>query len=153
MAPSSNPRQVSVSRTIAAPPEVIFDVLADPSKHRLIDGSGTVRESKGTPQRLALGTKFGMRMKIGFPYSIRNTVVEFDEGRRIAWQHFGHHIWRYELEPVDGGTLVTETFDWASARSPKFIEMMHYPEKHPPAMARTLERLDALVTADGPHSS
>lgn len=142
-------RRVSVSRTIAAPPAVIFDVLADPSKHRLIDGSDTVRESTGETHRLAMGSKFGMRMRIGIPYSIKNTVVEFEEGRRIAWQHFGHHIWRYELETVDGGTRVTETFDWEKARSPRFIELMKYPEKHPAAMARTLERLDELVTSDG----
>lgn len=145
-------RQVSVSRTIAAPPETIFDILADPSKHPLIDGSGTVRESKGGSQHLSLGAKFGMDMKLGIPYSIRNTVVEFEEGRRIAWRHWGHHIWRYTLEPVDGGTLVTETFDWSSARSPRFIELMGYPRKHPASMASTLERLDALVTGERPSS-
>ena len=31
-------------------------------------------------------------------------VVEFEEDRRIAWRHYGHHIWRYTLEPTDGGT-------------------------------------------------
>lgn len=146
--PTTN-RCVSVSRTIAAPPEHIFDILADPSKHTLIDGSDTVREAKGSPARLRLGSKFGMHMRLGIPYSISNEVVEFEEGRRIAWRHFGHHIWRYELEAVDDGTVVTESFDWSHARSPWFIERMGYPEKHPEAMRRTLERLDALVTADG----
>ena len=53
-----------------------------------------------------------MSMKIGVPYSISNTVVEFEEGSVIAWQHFGRHIWRYRLEPVPGGTTVTEEFDY-----------------------------------------
>ena len=30
----------SVERVIPAPPEKIFDLLADPAKHPLIDGSG-----------------------------------------------------------------------------------------------------------------
>ena len=131
---------------IAAEPEAIFAVLADPAKHSIIDGSGTVKQAKGNPERLTLGSKFSMGMKMGVPYSTKNTVVEFDDGRLIAWQHFGRHRWRYTLVPVDGGTEVTETFDWSGARSPWFIEKMGYPQKHPAAMAKTLERLDAYVT-------
>ena len=139
-------KQVSVRRVISAEPQAIFEVLADPSKHSVIDGSGTVKKAKGDVDRLALGTKFAMGMKIGLDYSIKNTVVEFDEGRLIAWRHFGRHVWRYTLVPVDGGTEVTETFDWSSALSPWFIERKGYPESHPTEMARTLERLDTYVT-------
>ena len=32
----------SVERVIAAPPEKIFDLLADPARHHDIDGSGSV---------------------------------------------------------------------------------------------------------------
>jgi hypothetical protein len=139
-------KQVSVSRIIAAEPEAIFNVLADPSKHSVIDGSGSVKQVKGNPGRLALGSKFSMGMKIVFNYSIKNTVVEFEEGRLIAWRHFGRHIWRYTLTPVAGGTEVTETFDWAPALIPAMIERQGYPTKHPVAMAKTLERLDTYVT-------
>ncbi|NCY16787.1 MAG: dimethyladenosine transferase [Actinobacteria bacterium] len=139
-------KQVSVSRIIDAEPAAIFDVLADPSKHSIIDGYGSVKQVKGDPGRLALGSTFSMRMKIVFNYSIKNTVVEFEENRRIAWRHFGRHIWRYTLEPVPGGTEVTETFDWAPALSPGMIERQGYPTKHPLAMAKTLERLDTYVT-------
>jgi uncharacterized protein (UPF0262 family) len=38
-------KQVSVTRFIAAPPEAIFDVLADPAKHPIIDGSGSLKVS------------------------------------------------------------------------------------------------------------
>jgi hypothetical protein len=142
-----NQRAVSVSRVIDAPAQEIFDVLADPAMHPVIDGSGTVQGSRdGNPERLAKGARFGMNMKIGAPYRIRNTVVEFDEGKRIAWRHFGRHIWRYELEPADGGTKVTETFDYSNALSPRFIELMGYPRKHPEGMKATLERLEAEVT-------
>ena len=56
-----------------------------------------------------------MSMKIGIPYSTVSEVVEYDENRRIAWQIYstikwlsrsgGGRIWRYELEPVGGGTI------------------------------------------------
>ncbi|MEO6571104.1 MAG: SRPBCC family protein [Ilumatobacteraceae bacterium] len=139
-------RVVSVSRVIKASPEAIFDVLADPTRHSDIDGSGMVQNVRGESKRLAMGSKFGMDMKMGpVPYRISNTVKEFDENRRIAWAHFGKHRWRYELEPVDGGTRVTESFDWSTSALPKAIEMMGYPDRHPASMEATLERLARLV--------
>ncbi|CAM8630140.1 Polyketide cyclase/dehydrase [Acidimicrobiia bacterium] len=143
---SNNPREVSVSRVIAADPAAIFAVLADPSKHPIIDGSGSLVQAKGNSSQLVLGDKFSMGMKIGFSYSIKNTVVEYEKDRLIGWRHFGRHVWRYTLEPVDGGTRVTETFDWSTAIIPKVIELQKYPEKHPAGMAKTLERLDTYVT-------
>lgn len=141
-------QSVSASRLIDAPAEVIFAILADPSRHAEIDGSGTVRGSKdSTPELLTMGSKFGMKMKIGVPYDMRSTVVEYEENKLLAWAHFGKHRWRYELEEVDGGTMVTETFDWSTALSPKFIELMGYPKKTLPAIEKTLERLDAVATA------
>ena len=143
--PSSTGRSVSSSAVVAAPATEIFDLLCDPSRHGEIDGSGMVQGSRDGALRLALGTRFGMDMKIGpLPYRTSNTVVEFETDRRIAWAHFGGHRWRYELEPVEGGTRVTETFDWSTARSPKFIELMKYPAKNLTAIERTLERLVAL---------
>lgn len=139
-------RVVSVSRVIKASPEAIFDVVADPARHGEIDGSGMVQNVRGESNRLELGSTFGMDMKLGpLPYRISNKVVEFDEGRLIAWAHFGGHRWRYELEPVDGGTKVTESFDWSTARIPKAIELMGYPKKHPANMEATLDRLAALL--------
>jgi hypothetical protein len=126
---------VSVDRIISAPAAAIFAVIADPSRHPEIDGSGTVKKVKpGAPQQLALGAVFGMSMKLGVPYTMSNTVIEFEPDRRIAWQtvvsgpvgrFIGGRIWRYELAPVDGGTRVTETWDisrdkqrWMLGRGP-----------------------------------
>lgn len=144
--PRAGHRRVSVSRVIAAEPSAVFAVLTDPAAHAVIDGSGTVRRPRGDPARLQLGSRFSMGMRMGLPYFVKNEVVEYAEDRLIAWQHFGRHRWRYQLEPVEGGTRVTETFDWSTARSPRFIERMGYPASHPEAMARTLERLDRYVT-------
>jgi uncharacterized protein YndB with AHSA1/START domain len=139
-------RSISVSKVIHAPASRIFDLLADPRQHVRLDGSGSVSSVKDAPTRLALGSTFSMHMKMGFGYVTRNRVVEFDENRRIAWHHFALFVWRYELEDVDGSTLVTESFDydrpWAFA-----IIAMGFPERNRSAMTATLERLDAAVTS------
>jgi hypothetical protein len=138
---------VSRSITISAPPNVIFAILADPRQHVLIDGSGTVKGTLSVPERLALGTKFGMRMRLGVPYRIKNTVVEFEEDRRIAWRHFARHVWRYELEPRDDApdgtatTLVTETFDPHPALAPWFLAVAGFPARNTVGIEKTLERL------------
>ena len=101
----TTPRIAEASRIVAAPAADIFELLATPAEHALIDGSGSVRGVQPrTPERLSAGAKFGMQMKIGAPYKILNHVVEFEEGRRIAWQHFAGHTWRYLLEPIDAGS-------------------------------------------------
>jgi uncharacterized protein YndB with AHSA1/START domain len=138
-------QQVSVERFIAAPPSAIFDLLADPGKHALFDGSGTVKGHRGTQTRLGLGSTFGMDMRMGAPYRIKSRVMEFEENRLIAWSHWGGHRWRYELEETEGGTRVTETFDWSTSRLPKAIELLGYPKRHVGNMEATLARLAELV--------
>ena len=145
---------VSVERIIPASPEKIFDLLADPARHRDIDGSGTVRDAKSGSERLALGSTFGMSMKMGIPYSMVSTVVEYEDDRRIAWQTRGPtplgrfvagRIWRYELEPVEGGTLVRESWDISQERV-KFV-VRPSRGKTKKAMEATLERIEQVVTS------
>jgi uncharacterized protein YndB with AHSA1/START domain len=142
-------KSVSTERLINAPAERIFAVLADPSQHCVIDGSGTVKRTRNAPDRLTLGSKFGMAMHHYLPYPITNQVVEFEEGRRIAWRHIAHDVWRYELEPSpsgpDGATLVRETFDWSHGHAGKLLEIMGTPKQNLAAMEKTLERLAAHV--------
>ena len=134
-------RSVSRSVVVPAPPSEVFALLADPRRHAEIDGSGTVQGTLKAPDRLSSGATFGMKMRLGLPYVIKNEVVEFVENERVAWRHVGHHVWRYELEPVDGGTRVTETFDWAPARSPKVLELLKVPARNARSIDATLERL------------
>jgi hypothetical protein len=150
-----DPDVASVERFIPAPAGVIFDLLADPARHKDIDGSGTVRNASEGSQRLALGSKFGMSMKMGIPYSMVSTVVEFEENRRIAWQprpsigfmrrFAGGRIWRYELEPRDGGTLVRESWDIRQEVHKKTVRGMR--PKALESMAATLERIEKIVAA------
>ena len=151
---------VSVERVITAPADRIFDLLADPARHHDIDGSGTVRDTKDSTERLQLGAKFGMKMHLGVNYSMVNEIIEFDDGKRIAWQTgpgdgwqsrlFGGRIWRYDLEPADGGTLVRETWDVSQEKGPiKHLLRVGRSREHTRgAMEKTLENI-ARITETG----
>lgn len=145
----------SVERVIAAPASAIFAVLADPSRHCEIDGSGTVRSATEASQQVTLGSTFGMDMKLGIGYRMENTVIEFEPDRLIAWQtrpsigilrrFIGGRIWRYELEPVDGGTLVRETWDIRQEVRPAAVRPLR--SRTVDAMTTTLQRLATVVGA------
>lgn len=145
----------TVERTIPQPPEAIFAFLADPRRHRDIDGSGTVREAKSGAEHMKLGDKFDVSMKFGVPYTTHNTVVEFEDDRRIAWTHrsagplgrlVGGAIWRYELEPVSGGTRVRETWDFSSTGVFKPLMRLNRARKDTrEGMEATLEKIEKLL--------
>ena len=139
---TGNPKIKSASIIINAPVTKIFNVVANPMLHSVIDGSNSVRSVIKGPTRLALGSKFGMNMEIGIKYRITNTVVEFEENKLIAWRHLGRWIWRYEFKEISPTqTVVTESFDgtktpfnvWLKARKA-------YPSTQK-AVAKTLVRL------------
>jgi uncharacterized protein YndB with AHSA1/START domain len=144
----------SVERVIPAPAEAIFALLADPRRHPEIDGSGTVKDAIEGPEQLTLGSTFGMGMKMGMRYSMVNEVIELEENRRIAWQTrptnaiagrlAGGRIWRYELEPAEGGTLVRETWDISQERVKALVAPLR--KKTAQNMAATLERIEQVVT-------
>ncbi len=138
-------RSVGASIVVGAAPATVFELLADPRRHAEFDGSGTVRSAVNGPPRLGPGARFGMAMRWGVPYRISNTVVEFEEGRRIAWRHFGRHVWRYELDADDGGTRITETFDYAPALSPRLLELTDTPRRNLASIQATLNRLVTLL--------
>jgi hypothetical protein len=147
--------KVSVDRVINAPATTIFAIVADASRHPEIDGSGSVVKVKdGTPEKLALGSVFGMSMKAGVPYTMSNTVIEFEQDRRIAWQtrlsgrlgrFLGGRIWRYELEPAEGGTKVTETWDISEDKQGRFLRKSKLDRQTATAMSKTLDKLAVLT--------
>jgi uncharacterized protein YndB with AHSA1/START domain len=146
----------TVERVIPAPPEQIFALLKDANRHQDFDGSGTVRGAHGSPEPLTLGVQFGMNMRVGMPYSMVSTVVEYDENRRIAWQPrpaypiarrlAGGRIWRYELEPVEGGTRVRESWDITHEVWKPLVRPAR--GKTRAAMVKTLERIEQLLAAE-----
>lgn len=137
---------VSVRRVIDADPQTLFDIVADPAQHPVIDGSGSVKAMRdGGPERLSLGAKFGMDMHLGASYKVLNKVVEFDEPHVLAWRHFNGHIWRYKFAAVEGGTEVTEEWDARPAKHKFFLLLTGFAGRNRKGMTATLERLDRLV--------
>jgi uncharacterized protein YndB with AHSA1/START domain len=149
---------VSVERVIKAPAASIFAIVADASRHPEIDGSGSVKGPKGdAPEHLTLGSTFGMAMKAGVPYTMSNTVIEFEPDRRIAWQtslsgplgrFIGGRIWRYELEDADGGTLVRETWDITQDKQRLMLKVGPVSKVTADAMSKTLGRLAELTECE-----
>lgn len=140
---------ITASTVVAAPPSAVFAILADPRQHARIDGSGTVQGTVSGPERLSLGAEFGMSMKQGAPYRIKNRVVEFEEDRLIAWRHVGPHRWRYELAPVDDGTRVTESWDLTHYPAPlRPVMRALFGSRTRRAVEETLVRLRAAAEED-----
>jgi hypothetical protein len=72
-----------------------------------------------------------------------NHVVDFVEGRRIAWrpaepqQAPPGHLWQWHLEPIDSSrTRVTHTYDWTDLTDATRL---------PYAQATTADRLQASL--------
>lgn len=145
---TGNPKIKAARIVVAAHPKTIFNILANPQRHIEIDGSQTIRSNISGPERLVLGSKFGMAMRLGINYRIKNKVVEYKENELIAWRHFGRWRWRYELkELVNGSTEVTETFDGSFA--PGLAQLwLNFRDAYPwtqKAVAKSLVRLKEVA--------
>ena len=141
------PHTAAARITINAPAHVIFDLLANPASHQLFDGSGTIQRSISGPDRLFLGATFGMAMKIKVPYRIKNTVVAFEENKKITWCHLMKWTWCYELQAIsDSQTVVTESFD--ASNIPAFamwwLKTTGAMAHNPKWMAKSLVALKAI---------
>jgi hypothetical protein len=146
---TGNPKIKSASIIINAPVSKIFDVIANPQMHPIIDGSNSVRSVIKGPARLTLGSKFGMNMEIGVKYRITNTVVEFEENKLIAWRHLGRWIWRYELKEISATqTVVIESFDGTKTPLNLWLKVRKAYPYTQKAVAKTLVRLKEYCEAN-----
>lgn len=141
-----NSKIKSARIVINTPAAKIFDILANPQKHLELDGTKTIRGFISGPERLVLGSKFGMRMELGIKYRIMNTVVEYEENARIAWRHFGRWRWRYELRSISPTqTEVTETFDGSTSISQLWLNARKAYPWTQIAVAKSLVRLKEIA--------
>jgi uncharacterized protein YndB with AHSA1/START domain len=111
-------RALSASREIAAGAGTIFELIADPARQPSWDGNDNLAVAAAGQRVRGVGDVFAMTLTR--TSGIRdNRVVEFEEGRLIAWmpgdagQEPAGHVWRWQLEPLgESRTLVTHTYDW-----------------------------------------
>jgi uncharacterized protein YndB with AHSA1/START domain len=134
-------RVVSASRRIAAPAAAIFELIADPARQPEWDGNDNLAQAAPGQRVRGVGDVFTMTLSLGADRE--NHVVEFDEGRLIAWRPSEPgtpppgHLWRWQLEPVDATTtVVTHTYDWTDLTDPNRL---------PRARATTAEKLSASI--------
>jgi len=135
------PRVVFASREVAAGAGRIFELIADPVQQPRWDGNDNLAEAPGGQRVRAVGEVFTMTTTKG--HVRENHVVEFEEGRLIAWrpaepgQAPPGHLWRWALEPVDSSrTRVTHTYDWTELADASRL---------PRARATTADRLQASL--------
>lgn len=141
MSTSDDTRIVSASRDIAAPADLLFDLIADPARQPEWDGNDNLTEAAPGQRVRAVGDVFTMTLTNS---QVReNHITEFDEGRLIAWkpspvgEPAPGHLWRWALAPLaDGATRVTHTYDWTQ---------LHDEQRLPRARATTADRLAASV--------
>lgn len=141
---TGNPKIKSARILIKSSPDTIFSIISNPKRHRDIDGSATITAHVSGPEKLVLGSKFGMKMRLGITYWITNTVVEYEQDKLIAWRHLGRWRWRYELVDMgNGSTHVTESFDGSFA--PALAQLwLNFRKAYPwtqMAVAKSLVRL------------
>ncbi|MQY08436.1 SRPBCC family protein [Actinomadura macrotermitis] len=150
---------VSAALTFAAPAEKVFAVLADPTTHSEIDGTGWVRDAVDQVALTEAGQIF--RMDMYHPnhpdghYRMANKVQVFDPPRAIGWLpgqekdgedlQFGGWLWRYDLTPLGPSeTAVTLTYDWSAV--PSFLrEHIRFPPFEVDHLTNSLHHLAGLT--------
>ncbi len=124
-------RRIEVSRNIAAEPSEIFEILRSPDGHVQIDASGMLMWAEGEPVS-KVGDRFHVHMdrdalrdfEMG-EYELDVVFTRFVPERTIEWSvtlgdgELVGHVYGYELEPIEGGTKVTQYYDWSNLR-PEF---------------------------------
>ncbi|MDQ4502533.1 SRPBCC family protein [Sinomonas sp. ASV322] len=150
MSQDQTARLSTASREINAPAAAIFELIADPSRQPEWDGNDNLGEAAPGQRVHAVGDVFTMALTAGVLRE--NTIVEFEEGRRVAWlpSEPGHpapgHLWRWELAPLDEQrTLVTHTYDWTNLTDANRFERARRTTSE--RLLASIDRLAALAEA------
>lgn len=141
------PGAVVRSMVIARPADELYRLLADPRRHREIDGGGSVGTVIEAPEEVRPGDTFTIRMRqFGVPYRITSRVTRAVPAEIVEWRHPQGHHWRWELADIgDGRTRVTETFDYRGNRARGMLRLFGIPRSNGVEMEKSLRNLAALV--------
>ncbi len=152
-AEQETPRVVSVTGEIAAEPEQIFELIADPAAQPRWDGNDNLAQAAPGQRVRRAGDVFTMTLTTGV--TRENHVVEFDEGRRIAWmpaepgQAPPGHLWRWELDQAGPArTRVTCTYDWTQLTNENENRIKRARATTADRLQASLDRLAALAEGD-----
>lgn len=148
---SGTTQVVRATREVRATPETIFELIADPARQPEWDGNDNLGQADAGQRVREVGDVFRMVL-LGGDKVRENHVVEFEEGRLIAWRPASEgeapagHLWRWELEPVgDGRTRVTQTYDWTQLTDES--RMARARSTSPAMLQASLDRLAELAEA------
>jgi hypothetical protein len=152
---------VSATLTVAAPADRVFAVLADPTTHAAIDGTGWVQRPVDRAPLTEVGQVFRMDMyHRNHPrgdYRTANRVHVFEPSRAIGWYtgtekddgrlEFGGWFWRYDLAELGPSeTEVRLSYDW-SAVPQSIREYLPFPAFGPDHLINSLRHLADLAQA------
>ncbi|GAB1508858.1 SRPBCC family protein [Actinophytocola sp. KF-1] len=150
---------VSATLTITTSAARVFTVLADPTTHAAIDGTGWVQEPADPAPLTEAGQLFRMDMHhADHPngdYRVVNKVVVLDAPRAIGWLTgyekdngdlvFGGWVWRYDLSPLSQTeTEVTLTYDWSDVPQ-SGRDIIQFPPFGPDHLINSLRHLAQLA--------
>jgi hypothetical protein len=88
-------------------------------------------------------------------YDVTVQICTYEQDREVAWKILGQikpqigHVYGYQLEPTDDGTLVTSYYDWSDI-APEWRDAGIFPILSEGALRATLGILSRKVAPQGP---
>ena len=148
-------KKITVTRTIEAPADAVFEVLTNPKRHREFDGSGFVRSEDQGDRITATGQVFTMNMEgdhMGGEYKTDNHVTGYVKDKLVAWQPAPAGTepkgweWVWELEPNgQRETQVSLTYDWSKVTDKKLLHKISFPLVPEADLEESLQLLSSVV--------
>ena len=129
--------QISVSRTINAPVDKVFEFLTLPENHVALDGSGFVRSVAHGDRIQRVGDVFTMNMEgehMGGEYQTDNHVIACAHNAAVGWQTAPagtepkgwEWVWTLENRGPEE-THVTLTYDWSKVTDKELLKKVSFP--------------------------
>lgn len=150
-------KQITVSRTIDAPAQAIFDVLSNPERHQQLDGSGFVRSDEKSDRIQKVGDVFTMNMSgdhMGGDYQTDNHVTGYDPNHLLAWKTAPAGTeppgWEWTWELKSQGSDATDvhlSYDWSKVTDQALLDKIKFPLVEQTQLEESLNRLAAAVSS------